>query len=109
MADSSSTPSSNKNKRPRDDSPPPMLEEYKKLGISQHIWEKCREGEYGAENALIEIYNKRIKMFEERNKKDLEIIEEHQKKVDDRNKVIEETREKIVDVYRSIEASKYVS
>jgi flagellar motility protein MotE (MotC chaperone) len=48
-------------------------------------------------------------MYEERNKKDLEVIEEHQKKIEERNKKIEEEREKIVDVYRSIEASKYVS
>jgi hypothetical protein len=109
MADSSSTPSSNKNKRPRDDSPPPMPEKYKKIGISQNIWEKCSKGQYGVENALLEIHNKRINMYEERNKKDLEVIEEHQKKIEERNKKIEEEREKIVDVYRSIEASKYVS
>ncbi|PWA55134.1 hypothetical protein CTI12_AA429620 [Artemisia annua] len=72
-----------------------------------HIFEIPFEIEHGAvlwikvkdEKTLLFVYNKRIKRLEERNEGDMKIINKHQMKIDARNKEIEETREKIVDLF----------
>ena len=107
MASSSSKPASKKTKRSRDTSPPPpMPEKYKIHGRTQECWDKCHSaGQYGTEQQLVELYNKRIKRLEEQNKKDQEVILAHQNKVDLRNQEIEEIRGNIVDIYNGIQNS----
>ena len=110
MASSSSNPASKKTKRSRDTSPPPpMPEKYKIHGLTQECWDKCHSaGKSGTEKRLVELYNNRIKRLEEQNKKDQEIIQAHQNKVDLRNQEIEEIRGNIVDIYKGIQNSLYI-
>ena len=86
----------------------------------QAIFDKNHAGRHDTEKKLIALYNNRIKRLEAQNIKDeatiqehqkkLEtIILEHQKKVDRRNQQIEEIREQIVGVYKSIEDTLYIS
>ena len=111
MASSSSNPASKKTKRSRDTSPPPpppMPEKYKIHGLTQECWDKCHsEGQYGTERQLVELYNKRIALLEEQNKKDQDIILVHQNKVNVRNQEIEQIRGNIVDIYKGIQNSLY--
>ena len=104
MASSSSNPSK-KTKHSRDTStPPPMPEKYKIHGLTQECWDKCHsQGQYGTERQLVELYNKRIALLEEQNKKDQDIILVHQNKVNVRNQEIEQIRGNIVDIYKGIQ------
>lgn len=108
MASSSSNAASQKNKRPRDDSIPPIPDKYKIFDIPQHIWDKCHSGVYGHEQTMIELYNKRIKIIEKHNKSDEEAIRDKQKKIEDRNTKIEEIQKDIADVYKRIENSSFI-
>ena len=109
MASSSSRSASKAPKRSRDTSPPPMPEKYKLFDITQDFWEKCHDGKYGTEKFLVESYNKRMKLLEEMNKKDQQVILEYHKRIENRSRNIEEIKGKILDVYESIEKSLYTS
>ena len=109
MASSSSKNDSRKSKRIRDTSPSKDNEKHALFDKPQDVWKKCGSGKYETEKTLIDVYNKRIKRLEEKNQSDLRIIIDHQQKIDDRNNEIKETRQKIVDVYKTIENSLYIS
>ena len=106
---SSSSKNDKKKKRVRDSSPPPMPEKYKIFDISTEVWNIGHSSKYGAENHMIDIHNKQIKKFEEQNKDAEKMISEYQNRIDERNIMIEELRQKIVKIYQQIEDGLYVS
>ena len=103
MASSSANPGSDKRKRPRESYP--LLS---KISV-QEFFDKNHRGRYETERQLLEIYNNRIKRLVEQNSKDQAIIIVNQGKIDYRNQQIQEIREKIVDIYKSIEDNLFIT
>ena len=108
MATSSSQIDSNR-KHARDSCISQIPEEYKMLGISQKVWELSHSGDCGAQQILIDSYNKIIEKYEVRNKDDEKLICDYQNKIDERKKKIEESRQEIVNIYERIQRGLYVS
>ncbi|PWA60853.1 hypothetical protein CTI12_AA375360 [Artemisia annua] len=98
-----------KKKRVRDSSPHPMPEKYKIYGITQEAWNIGNSSMFGSEDHMIEIHNKDIKRCEEQNKNSEKKISEFQDRIGQRNTMIEEFRQKILNIYKQIEDGVYVS
>ncbi|PWA61016.1 hypothetical protein CTI12_AA377260 [Artemisia annua] len=95
---SSSSKNDQKKKRVRDSSPPPMPEKYKIYGITQEAWNIGNSSMFGSEDHMIEIHNKDIKRCEEQNKNSEKKISEYQNRIGQRNTMIEELRQKILNI-----------